>query len=252
MRATAGSLILALAGSAAAQSVTLTVTGLPTEPVPNGAVVAAYVRPSWSADGGIGYAGGAFRVRFDGLSVADVTLPNENPNERVGINGAVTIWSSGRRPPTLDGTTGNVDGTFRQPPQGNSRLVYSVESQRGATYLTGRMFGIERQIEHAQFPPALMPVDTSLFVSDASFDLFKFTIRAPLAGRGTVTITPEMISASIFIDANGAQVATTADQRTMIAASFTYTPGPPAVGPLALAAAGAALRRRRRNSGHRL
>jgi uncharacterized protein (TIGR03382 family) len=250
-------LAAAVGTASGAQNVTLAVTGLPTDPVPNGTAISAFVRLSWAAGGGIGYAGGAFRVRFDGLAeISDVVSPVgvfvEQSTEQIGINGAATVWSSGRRPRTLDGATEHSGGMFRLPTNSPSPIGvhYRAERQNGVLYLTARNGqSVERQIEHAQLPPALMPTDNTLFVSDASFDLFKFTIRAPLAGRGTVTITPEMISAAIFTDANGAQLQTTAEQRTMVAASFTYTPGPPAAGPLALAAIGAALRRRRAGPG---
>jgi hypothetical protein len=248
MRAVAAVIAVAgLTAAATAQNVTLSITGLPAGNVANGTSVTGFVRLSWTATGGIGYAGGAFRLRMDGLSVADVTVPNEVNTERVGINGASTVWSSGRRPRTLDGNTTNADGTFRFPPQGTgaTNVGYRVETQSGATYLTGRNGGgTENQIEHAQLPPALMPTDSELFVSAASFDLFKFTVRAPLTGSGTVTITPEMLSAAIFTSVNGAQVQTTANQRTMVAGSFTYTPAPSTLALLGLGGLVAGRRRR--------
>jgi hypothetical protein len=190
------------------------------------------VRVSWAAAGGIGYAGGAFRLRFDdsggNFGVADIILPNEVNTERVGINGASTVWSSGRRPRTLDGETGNADGHFRFPPQSINNNDYRAENQGGTIYLTARnRSSFESQIEHAQLPPFYMPTDSTLFVSDASFDLFVFTVRAPLTGRGTVTIAPEMISGVVFTSAEGAGIQTTPAERTMVPASFTYVPLPP-------------------------
>ena len=84
-------------------------------------------------------------------------------------------------------------GTFRFPPNSCTAptgLGYRVETQAGGLYLTGRNGqGVENGIEHAQIPPALMAVDSTLFVSDTAFDLFRFTLVAPATGRGTVSVT---------------------------------------------------------------
>ena len=51
------------------------------------------IRVDWSYPGALGYDGGAFRLRMDGLSVGDVDLPNELPTEQIGINGAGDIMN---------------------------------------------------------------------------------------------------------------------------------------------------------------
>jgi hypothetical protein len=252
MRAAMLAVSAAVTGGAAGQNATLAVTGLPADPVPNGTAVTAYVRLSWTLPGGIGYAGGAFRLRFNdsgrNFGIPDVVIPSEQASEHIGINGATTVWSSGRRPGTLDGNTMHMDGMFRYPPQGTGAviLVYRVYSQADNIYLTGHNTGVEGMIEHAQLPPGLMMVDSTLFVSDTSFDLFKFTVRAPLTGNGTVTITPEMLSAAVFTSPAGAVVQVTRDQWTLTPASFSYTPGPPISGLVMLVGLGAVRRRRGR------
>jgi hypothetical protein len=239
-------------GASAQVSVTLAVV-LDSGPfVGNGQAVRGTLRLTWTDPEGIGYSGGAFRLRFSdtggNFGAADITLPNEVNVERIGIHGASTIWSSGRRPRTFDGETGNADGSFRFPAQGTgaTNIGYRAEAQNGMIFLTGRNgAGVENQIEHAQLPPAVPPPpDPPLFVTDTSFDLFKFTVRAPLTGSGTVTITPEMIWAAVFISESGMAHHTTAEQRTMVPASFFYTIPAPGVGWFVVAVGMAARRRR--------
>jgi hypothetical protein len=234
-----------LAGTAAAapaQTATFRVLLSPAGPVGQGDRVDGVVRVEWSYPGAVGYLDGAFRLRMDGLSVGDVDVPNEIATERVGINGAATVWSSGRRPRTFDGASGESGGGFRfLIPQGTgpTQLSYRVENQAGATYLTGRNgSNIENRIEHVQDAAFNNP----FFITDTAFDLFRFSVRAPTHGVGTVTITPEISIAAILLTPNGANTNVPA---TGIGASFTYLPGPGAVGLLCWAGASTLPRRRR-------
>jgi hypothetical protein len=263
MHALTTAAVLALAASAQAQyamtySIALSTPG----PVANGALVQGAVHCSWVRPDGLGYAGGAFRLRMDGLGVADVFTPSntngginsETTAQRVGVRfpspipppyGTVSdSWTSGRRPKRAyladETDPGSVQsgGGFRFPPMGSgpTDMHYSVEQQSGITYLTGRNgAGVENRIEHAQLPRALQG-DPLFFEPSTDFDLFKFQVRAPLTGSGAATITPEILSSSIFTSETGAQVILTVNQIQALGASFTYTPAPAAALPLLLAA----------------
>jgi hypothetical protein len=258
--------ILALATSAHAQSVTFSVVLSTADPVSPGAVINATVRCTWQDPQGIGFAGGAFRFRIDDtagpFAMANVVAPNNNSGgvnsestgDRVGVPaselfpGEGTVpdrWTLGRRPKraflqdATDPTSLSIGGGFRFPPLGTgpTDLHYSVEQQTGVTYLTGRNgAGAENRIEFANLPPVLAE-DPRWFERATAFDLFKFQVRAPLSGSGTVTITPEILLASIFISDAGAQHVLSPDQIHTTPASFTYIPaaGPAALLPLAIA-----------------
>jgi hypothetical protein len=269
-------IVAGLATAARAQSITYSVVLSTAGPAQHGAVVTGTLRCAWQDPAGIGYAGGAFRLRMDGLGITDVLVPNnsnngansEPTNQRVGVplseippgSGYATIgdnWTSGRRPKRAyiqipGDPTGLVSGGgFRYPITGNGGpldLHYSVEQQAGVTYLTGRNGGlVENQIEHNQYPPALQ-ADPLFFEPAASLNLFKFQVRAPLHGEGTATITPEILSASIFTSPTGTFDLLTTDQITAIGGSFTYSPAPPSLAPLAIALAALARRRARSNA----
>jgi hypothetical protein len=244
---------LSVAAAARGQTVVLSVAGLPEGPVANGQLVSGVVRVSWSDDEGLGYAGGAFRLRLSDslqqLRAADILLPEESCTEHIGIRGASTVWNEGRRPATLDGETGDADGSFRHPVAlvgGANELWYRAEARSGSVFLTGRNAGgIETQIEHSQPPLAFAAGGGSLFVSEASFDLFKFTVRAPLSGHGSVQISPEAARAVIYTTPDGrGRHHTTSDQRLFEGASFSYAPAPSAL--VALLLGGALMGRRRR------
>jgi MYXO-CTERM domain-containing protein len=236
-------LVAACASLAQAQTVTYSVVLSTSGPVPTGAAVEATVRVAWSGASGIGYAGGALRMRLDGVAASQIDLPSEVAADHIGVGGQSTVWGSGRRP-RADRGGGLADGGFRFPPAGSgpTSLAYRAETQGGIAYLTARNGGnTEVRIEHAQLPPGLMQVDSTLFVSEASFDLFKFVVHAPAFGNGTVTVTPEVTYASIFTSAAGANVRA---QFSATAASFTYTPAP--AGLAVLGIGGLLVARRRR------
>jgi len=123
---------------------------------------------------------------------------------------------------------------------------YSAEpgGAAGNVLLTGRNgANVENRIEHAQVPPGVLS-DPLFFEPATSFDLFKFAVRAPLTGSGTVTITPEVLSASIYISEQGAQHMLTAAQISATGGSFTYTPSPSTLALLGLGGLVAGRRRR--------
>jgi hypothetical protein len=215
--------LVGTSAAAQAQTATFRVVLFPAGPAGPGERVDGVVRLEWAYPSAIGYFGGAFRLRMDGLAVGDVDLPNESLSERIGINGAATVWSSGRRPRTLDGATGESGGGFRflvQQGTGPTQVSYRAETQAGVTYLTGRNgVNVENRIEHVQEPL----IDNAFFITDTAFDLFKFSVRAPLSGAGTVTITPEISLAFILLTPNGGNMTVPA---TGVGASFTYVPGP--------------------------
>jgi hypothetical protein len=259
-----------LACSAHAQSATYSITLSTPGPIQHGDLVQGTLRCAWQDPAGVGYAGGAFRLRMDGLGIADVLVPNNSTNgvnsetsgQRVGVpaseippgHGWGTVadgWTSGRRPKRayLDGDpepTGLVaGGGFRNPPNNNNSLHYSVEFQAGATYLTGRnAANVEIWIEHAQAPLAAQG-DPLFFEPSSDFALFKFQVRAPLSGSGTVTITPEIQVAAIYATPDGAQDLLTPAQIQTLSASFTYVPAP-GLSPLIGIALTISLRRRTR------
>jgi hypothetical protein len=261
--------VFACAGGALAQTARFSVSVSPAGPVTNGALVSGVVRVDWTAgtSGAIGYAGGRFRLRMDGLGISDVLFPNggngginsEAAADRVGVPvgeltppaGTVSDqWTFGRRPVRAYLTNApngfTSGGGFRFPPLGTgpTDMHYSVEQQSGVTYLTGRHAdGAEDQIEQAQNPPALLP-DPLFFESAAGVDLFKFQVRAPLTGGGTVTITPEVAFARLYTSASGAQVTPTV---SVAPGTFTYTPSPSSLAPLAMGLL--AVGRRRRSGG---
>lgn len=263
--------VFVCAGAAMAQTARFSVSVSPAGPVTNGTVVSGVVRVDWTAgtSGAIGYAGGRFRLRMGGLGLADVLFPNgsngginsELSTDRVGVPAgeltppAGTVsdqWTLGRRPARAYLTNApngfTSGGGFRFPPLGTgpTDMHYSVEQQSGVTYLTGRhATGPEDQIELAQVPPGLQP-DPLFFESAAGVDLFKFQVRAPLTGGGTVTITPEVAFARLYTSSSGAQVTPTV---SITPGVFTYTPSPASLAPLALGILAAA--RRRRSSGAR-
>jgi hypothetical protein len=238
----------------------------------NGSVINGTVTVAWTAPGGVGYAGGAFRLRMDGLGTSDVLFPNNNTGgvnsettaQRVAIPASeltdpafgttTTNWTSGRRPKrgyladATDPSSLQSGGGFRFPPNGTgpTDVHYSVEQQAGVTYLTGRNgAGVENRIEHAQIPRALQ-ADPLFFDPSANLDIFKFQVRAPLTGFGTVTITPEVLSASIFTSDAGAQVMLTAQQIAATGATFQYgvVPAPSTLALMGLGGLVAARRRR--------
>jgi hypothetical protein len=234
--------------------------------VEHGTVVNGIIQVAWAADGGIGYAGGSFRLRMEGLDVADVLSPNnsggglylEPGGDRVSVPaerlpppaGPVTDrWTTLRRPKSAylldasDPTSLRAGGGFRFPPnaQPPTDLGYRVEQQAGVTYVTGRNAAfVEIGIEHAQIPLNLQ-TDPLFFVPEARFDLFKFQVRAPLHGTGAVTITPEPVvafgnsAASIYTSPDGAQAMLTPDQIQTLGASFSYVPEPGAAALLGIA-----------------
>jgi hypothetical protein len=256
-----------LAAAAQAQTAIFSVVLTPGVPG-NNTLVNGTVRVTWAATGGLGFAGGAFRLRLDGLDVSNVVTPSnsnggvnsETTAQRVGVPasqlppGAGTVsdsWTSGRRPKRAyladasDPSSIQSGGGFRFPPNGTgpTDLHYSVEQQSGVTYLTGRNgAGVENRIEFAQIPPAIQ-TDPLFFEPSASFDLFKFQIRTPSSGAGPLTFTPDVLSASIYITAGGGQVT---PQVSVVPGVLVYVPSSAAAAPLALAFSAAALRRRRR------
>jgi len=247
--------VAGLAAAANAQTAVFSVVLSTAGPVPNGTTVTGAVHVTWVDAAGIGYAGGAFRLRANGLGVSDVLNPN---NSAGGVNGEagseqVTFgqggtqrWTFGRRPKRVyidafgDPQSG---GGFRFPPlnTGPTDVHYSVEQQGGITYLTGRNgASVENRIEFAQIPPGLQ-ADPLFFENAASFDLFKFAVRAPTSGSGTVTITPEVLSGAIFTSAQGAQDMAVV---TSTGATFTYAPAPSTLALLGLGGLIAGRRRR--------
>jgi hypothetical protein len=255
--------------SAHAQSLTYSIVLSTSGPVANGTTIEGSVRCSWQDPAGIGYAGGSFRLRMEGLSVSDVLIPSnsngwmtsETTVQRVGVTaaelppGAGTVsnsWTSGRRPKrayladATDPTSLHSGGGFRFPPHGlgASDTHYVAETRSGIVYLfTRNGANVERGIEQSQIPLSLV-YEPLFFEPATTLDLFKFQVRAPLHGAGAVTITPEAVidpnglvpSISIFTDPGGANHTLTLDQIQGIPASFTYTPAPtPIVAVLALA-----------------
>jgi hypothetical protein len=192
-------------------------------PVGNGVRVDGMIRVDWSYPGGVGYYGGAFRLRMNGLSVGDIDLPVETTAEHIGINGATTVWSSGRRPRTSDGATGDTGGGFRFPPIGSgpTDVRYVAEQQAGIAYLTSRNGQGENRIEHIQNPPN-GPIPNPFFVTDPTFDLFKFSVRAPMNGSGSVSIGAEINVAEILLNPVTNFFTDVAVSATV--ASFTYGP----------------------------
>jgi uncharacterized protein (TIGR03382 family) len=263
--------VAGLAAAANAQQATFSVVLDHSGNVANGTIVNGAVHVVWSDPNGSnqGLAGGAFRLRANGLGVADVLFPNNSTNgvnsessgNRVGVpagdiappGGTIgDSWTAGRRPKRAyfqdagDPTTLVSGGGFRFSTLGTgpTDMHYSVEQQAGITYLTGRNgASVENRIEFAQFPRSLQ-ADPLFYENRNSIDLFKFQIRAPLTGAGTVTITPEVLSASIFTSDAGAQDMLTAAQITATGASFTYSPSPSTLALLGLGGLVAGRRRR--------
>jgi len=255
--------VAGLAAAANAQQATFSVV-LSDANVANGATVNGTVRVTWTDAAGIGYAGGAFRLRMvdsgGNFGVANVLNPN---NSASGVNGEATNeqvtfgqggtnrWTFGRRPKRVyinaDGES-TSGGGFRFPTLGTgpTDVHYSAEpgGAAGNVLLTGRNgANVENRIEHAQVPPGVLS-DPLFFEPATSFDLFKFAVRAPLTGSGTVTITPEVLSASIYISEQGAQHMLTAAQISATGGSFTYTPSPSTLALLGLGGLVAGRRRR--------
>jgi uncharacterized protein (TIGR03382 family) len=264
--------VAGLAAAANAQQATFSVVMTPGV-VGNNALVNGVVRVSWTDAAGVGYAGGAFRLRFNdsgnNFAAANVVTPSNSNNginsettaQRVGVTagelptGAGTVadsWTSGRRPKrayladATDPSSIQSGGGFRFPPNGPGAtdMHYSVESQSGVLYLTGRNgASVENRIEHAQIPRSLQP-DPLFFDPGTSIDLFKFQVRSPATGLGTVTITPEVLSASIFISDAGAQHMLTANQISATGGTFAYSPSPSTLALLGLGGLVAGRRRR--------
>jgi hypothetical protein len=260
------------AGAAAAQSAVYSVVFSTAGPVPSGGVVEGTMHCAWVDPTGIAYFGGAYRLRMDGLGVADVLSPNnsndgvngENSTDWVSVpaskiplpGGPVTDrWSSGRRPRSaylLDASDPDsvvADGGYRFPPLGTfpTNLRYRVEQHAGVTYLTGRNGqNMENWIENALFPPPYF-LDPLLIDRGTDLELFKFQVRAPLSGAGTVTITPDVLSCAILTNlSSGAFHRLTHDQIQVVGGSFTYVPGPSVLAVLILGAAGGGRRVRGR------
>jgi uncharacterized protein (TIGR03382 family) len=255
--------VAGLASAANAQSAVFSVV-LSSGSVANGATVTGTVRCTWTDTAGIGYAGGAFRLRMNdsgGLfGPANVLNPNnssggvngESATEQVTFGqGGTNRWTFGRRPKRVyldqfgDPTSG---GGFRFPTLGTGPTDVHYSAEPGGnpndTLLTGRNgANVENRIEHAQVPPGVLS-DPLFFENSTSFDLFKFAVRAPLTGSGTVTITPEVLSASIYISDQGAQHMLTSAQFSGTAGSFTYTPSPSTLALLGLGGLVAGRRRR--------
>jgi hypothetical protein len=254
--------VAGLAAAANAQQATFSVVLSSAGPVPNGTTVNGTVRVSWTDAQGVGYAGGAFRLRMsdtgNNFGASDILNPN---NTNGGVNGEsgteqVTFgqggtqrWTFGRRPKRVlldefgDPLSG---GGFRFPTLGTgpTDVHYSADTVAGVTYLTGRNgAGVENRIEHAQVPAGVL-ADPRFFENAASFDLFKFAVRAPATGSGVVTITPEVLSASIYISDQGAQHMLTAAQISATGASFSYVPSPSTLALLGLGGLVAGRRRR--------
>jgi len=263
--------VAGLAAAANAQQATFSVQLDHSGNLANGTVVNGTVRVVWSDPNGSnqGLAGGAFRLRANGLGVADVLSPNnsagginsEANGNRVGVPaselpaGAGTIadsWTLGRRPKrayyqdATDPASLTSGGGFRFPTLGTgpTDMHYSVEQQSNITYLTGRNgASVENRIEFAQFPKTLQ-ADQLFYEGRTTVDLFKFQVRAPLTGAGTVTITPEVLSASIFTSDAGAQDMLTAAQISATGGTFTYSPSPSTLALLGLGGLVAGRRRR--------
>src|SRR3954451_10854613 len=83
------SVVAFCAGSAVAQTARFSVSVSPAGPVTNGTLVSGIVRVDWTAgsSGAMGYAGGRFRLRMDGLGVGDVLFPSGDSG---GVNGEAT------------------------------------------------------------------------------------------------------------------------------------------------------------------
>src|SRR5258706_536034 len=84
MKPLAFATLCGLTATAHAQMATYTVLLPPAGPVPSGATVEGTIRCAWMDNNSEGYAGGAFRIRMDGLAVGDVLSPNHSNS---GING---------------------------------------------------------------------------------------------------------------------------------------------------------------------
>jgi uncharacterized protein (TIGR03382 family) len=254
--------VAGLAAAANAQQATFSVV-LSDAAVANGATVTGSVRVTWTDAQGIGYAGGAFRLRMqdtgNNFGPANILNPNnsaggvngEATNEQVTFGqGGTNRWTFGRRPKRVyinsDGES-TSGGGFRFPTLGTgpTDVHYSAEpGGAGITLLTGRNgANVENRIEHAQVPPGVLS-DALFFETATSFDLFKFAVRAPLTGSGAVTITPEVLSASIYISDQGAQHMLTAAQISATGGTFTYTPSPSTLALLGLGGLVAGRRRR--------
>jgi hypothetical protein len=240
-----------LAAAAHAQHITYSVLLSTSGPVPSGTTVSGTVRCEWVWAYGAGYAGGAFRLRMDGLSIGDVLSPDnstggingEDAQDRVSVPaaelppGAGTVsdrWIIGRRPKrayladATDPGSIQAGGGFRFPPIGThaTDMHYSVEAQSGITYLTGRNgSGVETQIGHVQLPRSLLN-DPLFYEPAAALDLFKFTVRAPRSGTGTVTITPEVLSATAYDDTGRHDHHFIDGEISAVGVSFSYVPGP--------------------------
>jgi hypothetical protein len=212
-------LLTAVAGATAvqAQSIHLAVV-LPTHaPYQNGESVEGTIRCSW-APPGLAVYGLWFRLRFDGLNPSDLNLPVENPAD--GVDDPTRTWTSGRQP---DRYVETPRASFREPPVGTSpgHMQYVISEHDGAAYLQATGDNTQENIYALQFPR-----DEFFPVTDPAFDLFKFSVRAPLAGAGLVTITPEVLAGDLFTNFTfyeGIPATTRAE-----GATFSFVPAPSA------------------------
>jgi hypothetical protein len=271
----AGLALATLAGAASAQTITFSVVFSPVGPVGNNAVVNGTVRATWTggASGATGLAGGQFRLRFGDtggtFSVANITAPlgsastQEPTTNQVGHSNPTdplaptpsTSWSIGRRPKTAvneladptdpsQGYSVQSGGGFRFPTLGSgpTDLAYRAENQGGIVYLTGRNgASVENRIEFAQVSRGLQ-ADPLFYVSDNTFDLFKFRITTPASGAGVVSALPEIAIATLYTSDSGAQTNATL---AGVAGTIAYSPSPSTLALLGLG--GLVAGRRRRN-----
>jgi hypothetical protein len=202
-----------LAPTAWAQTATFSVVLSTPGPVQNGATVHGSLWIAWNLTGGYAYEGGAFRLRMDGLGPSDVNLPTEPPSDYIAVPGGDVFWTDGRRPPYFLGSDIWVGG-FRLP----RRPQYTADQEGGAVFLDAG----GGPILHSQ------DVFEAGVTTDAQFELFRFSVRAPLVGRGEVTITPDALVGNA-VDGAGHLVPLVA---TGIPAAFTFVPDVPTLSAL--------------------
>jgi hypothetical protein len=215
----------ALASPAQAQSVTFQALLETSGPIAHGQTVRGSIWVNWTpgSSAAIGYGLGAFRLRMDGLTPADLDLPDEGPP------GTLPWDHGGRRPRS---SVADVLGGFRFPPVSDFSPVgvhYATTVHDGAAYLTSITSAGENRIRHSQIAPVF---GNTGFVTDTMFKLFRFSVRAPLSGAGTVTITPEGLGTELFLDEDGDRLAV---PNQAAPASFSFAPAPASVLLLVLA-----------------